>query len=208
MQINANYMRNKTCYVFLSEEYADYEIALVMAGLHSFGGVEVITFSQTKDPVASLGNLAVLPDLSVEEVDPMDVDLLILPGSPLWDKGANREIAALVRSVYLLDKGIAAICGATLFLAAEGYLDDCWHTSNYAGYLGGFARNYRGAGHYTAEPATRDGHIITAGGVYGFQFAAEVFDYLGLGENADFQRWLRYFHQGEEVIRRSRAVLF
>ncbi|HTJ11214.1 MAG TPA: DJ-1/PfpI family protein [Dinghuibacter sp.] len=180
-------MRKKTCYVFLSEEYADWEIALIMAGLHSFGGVEVITFSQTKDPVASMGNLAVLPDMSLEEVDPTDVDLLVLPGSPLWEKGANRDIASLVRTVYLLDRGIAAISGATSFLAEEGYLD---------------------AGRSLGEPANRDGHIITAGGVYGFQFAAEVFDYLGLGENPDFQRWLRYFRQGEEVVRRTRAVLF
>lgn len=200
-------MRKKTCYVFLSEEYADWEIALVMAGLHSFGGVEVITFSQTKDPVASMGNLAVLPDLSLDEVDPTDVDLLILPGSPLWEKGGNQEIANLVRAVYLLDKGIAAICGATLFLAREGYLDACWHTSNYDGYLGS-AEGYNGGARYTAEPVARHGHIITAGGVYGFQFAAEVFDYLGLGDDEQFQQWLQYFHRGEEVIRRSRAVLF
>lgn len=201
-------MRRKTCYVFLSEAYADWEIALVMAGLHSFGGVEVITVALTKEPVSSMGNLAVLPDLSLEEVDPLDVDLLILPGSPIWAQGANTEISNLVRSVYLLDKGIAAICGATIFLAREGYLDDCWHTSNFRGYLAMNAEGYKGAARYSDEPGVRDGQIITAGGVYGFQFAAEVFDYLGLADNSSFQEWLQYFHMGEEVIRRSRAVLF
>ncbi|TDW99524.1 DJ-1/PfpI family protein [Dinghuibacter silviterrae] len=201
-------MRKKTCYVFLTEEYADYEIALVMAGLHSFGGVEVMTFALTREPVSSMGNLAVLPDYALNEVDPSDVDLLLLPGSPLWEQGANQEIAGLVRSVYLLDRGIAAICGATVFLAREGYLDNCWHTSNFEGYLATTADSYGGEVKYTGEPAVRDGQLITAGGVYGFQFAVEVFDFLGLRENPGFQEWLQYFHRGEEVIRRSRAILF
>jgi putative intracellular protease/amidase len=180
-------MRKKTCYFFLTEEYADWEIALVMAGLHSFGDVEVLTFALTKDPVSSMGNLAVLPDLALDEVDPNDVDLLVLPGSPLWEQGANLELTDLVRSVYLLDKGIAAISGATYFLAREGYIDN---------YL-----------HYNSDEVVRDGQIITAGGVYGFQFAAQVFDFLGFTGGDTFQEWLEYVRRGEEMIRRSRAML-
>jgi putative intracellular protease/amidase len=166
-------MRRKTCYVFLSEQYADWEIALVMAGLHSFGGVEVITFSLLKEPVSSMGNLAVLADLSLAEVDPEDVDLLVLPGSPLWEKGENQEIADLVRNLYLLDKGIAAVSGAALFLASEGFAD---------------------------------GEVISDEGVYGFGFAVGIFDYLGLGDNPQFQQWFQYFIRGEEVMKRSRAL--
>jgi len=136
-------MRRKTVYVFLSEEYADWEIALVMAGLHTFSNIEVITFSLIKEPVSSMGNLAVLADMSLAEVDPEDVDLLLLPGSPLWEKGENTEIGPLVHTMFLRDKGLAAICGATVFLAREGYLDASWHTSNEAGYLKMLAPAYR-----------------------------------------------------------------
>ena len=195
-------------YVFLSEEYADWEIALVMAGMHSFGGIEVITFSLDKEPVSSMGNLAVLADMSLGEVDPDDVDLLVLPGSPLWEKGGNMEIGPLVHKLFIGDKGLAAICGATVFLAREGYLDASWHTSNQAGYLESQASTYRGQSKYTHEPATRDGNLITAGSPYCFQFAREIFDYFGLTEKESFRQWFQYFKQGESIIRRSRSLSF
>src|ERR1700678_736455 len=114
-------VRKKTCYVFLSESYADWEIGLLMAGLNSSRAVEVLTFALTKDPVCSMGNLAVMADLSLQEVDPADVDLLVLTGSPLWEKGENRALAGLISRILQLDKCIAAISDGTLFMA-------CYHT--------------------------------------------------------------------------------
>jgi putative intracellular protease/amidase len=206
MPVNSIPIRRKTCYVFLSEDYADWEISLLMAGLHSFGGVEVITFSLTNDPVSSMGNLAVLPDLCLEEIDPSDVDILVLPGSPLWEKGENQEVADLVHTVLRLNKGLAAICGATLFLAREGLLDACWHTSNDFGYLKTQAPGYQGAGRYTGEPSTRDGQIITAGGPFAFQFARDIFQYLDVTEDPFFREWFSYFETGEAVLKRSGTI--
>jgi putative intracellular protease/amidase len=201
-------MRRKTVYVFLSEEYADWEISLVMAGLHSFSDIEVITFSLDKEPVCSMGNLAVLADMSLGEVDPEDVDLLVLPGSPLWETGGNTEIIPLVHTLLLRDKGVAAICGATILLAREGYLDSAWHTSNRPGYLQMQAPGYQGGGKYTHEPATRDRNLITAGAPYSFQFAREIFNYFDLTGEDSFRDWFQYFREGEKMIRRSGAVPF
>jgi hypothetical protein len=158
-------VRKKTCYVFLSENYADWEVGLLMAGLNSSRAVEVLTFALTKEPVCSMGNLAVMPDLSLQEVDPADIDLLVLTGSPLWEKGENRALSGLINHVLQLHKSIAAMSDTTLFLAC-----------------------------YRADRAVaQDGHFITAGGPYPFQFARKIFKYFGLLDNAPFMEWYQQF---------------
>ena len=158
-------IRKKTCYVFLSESYADWEIGLMMAGLQSSRAVEVLTFALSKDPVCSMGNLAVIPDLSLEEVDPADVDLLVLTGSPIWEKGENRALSGLISHVLQLHISIAAIADSTLFRA-------CYRAD---------------------RAAVRDGHFITAGGPYPFQFARKIFKYFGLLDNEQFMEWYQQF---------------
>jgi hypothetical protein len=158
-------VRKKTCYVFLSESYADWEIGLMMAGLNSSRQVEVITFALTKDPVGSMGNLAVMADLSLQEVDPADVDLLVLTGSPLWQKGGNRALSGLISHILQLDRCVAAMSDTTLFQA-------CYHTD---------------------RAVARDGHFITAGGPYPFQFARKIFKYFGLLDNPPFMEWYQHF---------------
>jgi hypothetical protein len=161
-------VRKKTCYVFLSENYADWEVGLLMAGLNSSRAVEVLTFALTKDPVCSMGNLAVMPDLSLHEVEPTDIDLLVLTGSPLWEKGENRLLSGLVGHVLKLHRSIAAMSDATLFMA-------CCHTD---------------------RAVARDGHFISAGGPYPFQFARKIFKYFGLLDNAPFMEWYHQFQPG------------
>jgi hypothetical protein len=158
-------VRKKTCYVFLSENYADWEIGLTMAGLNSSRAVEVLTFALTKDPVCSMGNLAVMADLSLEEVDPADIDLLVLAGSPLWEKGENRALSGLISQILQLNKCIAAMSDSTLLRAC--YPPD-W-------------------------TVTREGHFITAGGPYPFQFARKIFKYFGLLDHQPFLEWYQHF---------------
>jgi hypothetical protein len=158
-------VRKKTCYVFLSESYADWEIGLMMAGLHSSRAVEVLTFALTKDPVCSMGNLAVMPDLSLDEVDPADIDLLVLTGSPVWEKGENQALSGLISCILHRHISIAAMADSTLFMAC-----------------------------YRADRAVvRDGHFITAGGPYPFQFARKIFKYFGLLDNEQFMEWYQHF---------------
>ena len=158
-------VRKKTCYVFLSENYADWEIGLLMAGLNSSHAIEVLTFALTKDPVCSMGNLAVMPDLSLQEVDPADIDLLVLTGSPIWEKGENRALSGLINHVLQLHKSIAAMSDTTLLMA-------CYHTD---------------------QAVARDGHFITAGGPYPFQFARKIFKYFSLLDNVPFMEWYQQF---------------
>lgn len=103
-------MRRKTCYVFLPEKYADWEIALVMAGLRSRGNIEIVTLSRDPEPVGSLGGLTVLADMTVSEVDPEDVDLLVLAGNPP-DRESAPDVHALLCALSLLDRKVLSARG-------------------------------------------------------------------------------------------------
>ena len=62
-------------------------------------------------------------------------------------------------------KSIAAISDSTLFMA-------CYHAD---------------------LAVTRDGHFITAGGPYPFQFARKIFKFFGLLDNEPFMEWYQQF---------------
>ena len=110
-----------------------------------------------------MGGLRISPDLALDELRPADSAMLILPGADTWLTGGNRPFAAKARD--FLDAGVpvAAICGATAGLAAEGLLDDRRHTSNAAEFLagtgyGGAAPLLRRAGGHRRRPHHRQRH--------------------------------------------------
>lgn len=69
---------------------------------------------------------------------------------------------------------IAAICGATLGLANEGYLDSRKHTSNDLEYMKMVCPNYKGETLYENGPAVSDENLVTASGIAPLEFAVEV----------------------------------
>ena len=124
-------MKKRICYLFVFDGYSDWEPSLAIAGLHKFTDFSVKTLSLDGKPVRSMGNVHVQPDLALEAVLPNDVDILILPGGDAWDHGKNLEIVPLLNKVLDSNKMVAAICGATGFLAEQGYLNEIRHTSNH-----------------------------------------------------------------------------
>jgi putative intracellular protease/amidase len=108
-----------------------------------------------------MGGLRVTPDIIVDELDPAASDVLILPGSEMWDTGGGGAFATA--AVRFLDASVpvAAICGATIGLARAGLVNDRRHTSSSADYLA--ATGYKGAALYVDERATIDRDLIPAG---------------------------------------------
>lgn len=169
-------MKNRKCAIFVFDGYADWEPALAIAGLRQYGGFEVSSFGLVREPVISSGGLKILPDVSADDINTDDFDLLILPGGTAWEEGKNREILDVVKSFDGKRKYIAAICGATILLAEAGLLNTLEHTSNNdAGYLKQFCPSYKGESGYKKQPAVSDGHIITANGAAMTEFAHEIF---------------------------------
>jgi putative intracellular protease/amidase len=168
-------MKNRKCYLFVFEGYADWEPALAVATLNKYSDFSIYTFSLDGSPVRSMGGVNVHPDTSLWDIDPDSVDLLILPGGEAWLQGQNEQIAPLVARLTKQKKTIAAICDGTIFMAKHGYLDDIWHTSNGPHYLPEKVPSYKGKLTYEDIPCVVDGNFITANGAGMIEFAVEIF---------------------------------
>jgi len=183
-------------YLLVFEGYADWEPAYALAELRRSGNLEVETVGFTSEPVRSMGGVRVVPDLTLAELDPARVRLLILPGGDQWEGDYPRE--PLETLLHRLDRSgtpIAAICGATLAVARTGLLDSRDHTSNEAAYLQRVS-SYQGSSRYVDALAVRDRGVITASGLGPVEFAREIFEQLGVFSPEDRRLWYHVFKHG------------
>ena len=77
-----------TVYVYVMNAMADLEIGCCLAELHSkrffrkdAREITVKTVSLSKEPVRSMGGFAIVPDLTIKDVQVSKDNVLILPGS-------------------------------------------------------------------------------------------------------------------------------
>src|SRR5262249_58580571 len=105
---------------------------------------DVVTVAAPAEPITTMGGLRILPDTTLEALDPAASSLLILPGADMWDRGEGSAFAAAAGR--FLDAGVpvAAICGATAGRARAGLLDTRNHTSG--------ARHYFPATRHSGRP--------------------------------------------------------
>jgi putative intracellular protease/amidase len=186
-----------TVHLLVFDGFADWEPAFAMAELRRSGGWEVVTLGFRQAPVRSMGGLPVMPDRSLEGLDPATVRLLILPGGDIWEGSHPRtEIGPTLKTLRSAGVPIAAICGATLAVAQVGLLDDHAHTSNDLAYLERMVPEYRGAPRYVDALAVRDRGLITASGLGPVEFAREIFEELEVFSATDRPVWFHLFKHG------------
>jgi putative intracellular protease/amidase len=185
------------------ERFADWEAAFAVAGINEPrfqrepGRFEVRTVAASLAPVRSMGGVAVLPDLTLQDLAPEGSAMLILPGGEGWDQGEHLDAAR--KAGEFLDAGVpvAAICGATAGLARLGLLDGRSHTSNALAYLKGTGgAGYGGSDRYEDVPAFGDGLLITAGGMAPLEFAVEIFKALALYDDEALAAWYDLYKTG------------
>jgi putative intracellular protease/amidase len=192
-------MLSMIAHIALYDTVADWEFGHLLAELRTgrFTGTpfEIVTVAETREPVTSMGGLRLLPDITLDELDPADSALLILPGAEHWDAGGGAPFADAARR--FLDAGVpvAAICGATAGLARAGLLDDRAHTSAAPEYLA--ATGYAGGEHYVDARAVIDGDLITAGPDSPVQFARAALERLGLASDARLEAYEAVFDRGD-----------
>jgi len=189
-------MKNRSCYLFLFEGFADWEPAIVTAGLNTYSDFEIRTFSVDGKSVKSMGNLTINPDLRLEDVNISDFDLIILPGGNKWEEGGNTEISQLIKNTFNNGKTIAAICAATTFLAKLGLYSHINHTSNGLDYLKKQVPGYAGDSRYINEPCVMDKNVITANGAAMIEFAYNIFERFGIMKNEELVWWLNLYKSG------------
>ncbi|RBL93086.1 DJ-1/PfpI family protein [Chitinophaga flava] len=187
----------RKCYVYVYNQYSDWEPALAIYGLSNFTDVQVVTFSLDGQPITSGGNVSVTPQQSLSQALDADIDLLIIPGGATI--ASNPEHNAILPLIHKqLDNGrlLAAICDATAFIGNHGFLDEVPHTSNDASVLKILAPDYKGQAHYKNQPAVTGGNLITASGPAMVPFTREIYMALDLLGNQQLAFWFGFFADG------------
>lgn len=142
--------------------------AIVPADLLRRAGVEVTLVGLDGRQVVSSHNITVTADLTLEELDREQVDMLMLPGGlgGVEAISSNMHAQALLQYCYDHGRWLAAICAAPTILANLGMLD-----RRKAVCYPGMEELMGSAVVQMCSPVVVDGHIITgeaAGSAYPF----------------------------------------
>ena len=176
----------------LTEGFADWECALLMASARTYFGFDVVPASPGGGTVTSMGGLRVAATAALETVTPAEYDALVLCGGTIWETEAAPDLGAQIRAFHGAGRPVGAICGATLALARAGVLDHGGHTSNAAEFLAPVPE-YHGHALYRDQPqAVRDGNLVTAPGTAPVTFAAEIYRALGF-HNPDLDHYVKLY---------------
>ncbi|MCS7171231.1 MAG: DJ-1/PfpI family protein [Aquificaceae bacterium] len=87
-------------------------------------GVDVIVAGLKEEPVASARNLRIIPDTTVDRLNPEELDMVILPGGAGGVERLKQDprVERLVKAMEEKKKLIGAICAAPTALAKFGVL--------------------------------------------------------------------------------------
>ena len=167
------------------DEFADWEAAFLSSALNDKNITKNYTTnfaSIDKNLKKSMGNLKVLPDLTLKEIDENDVDGLVLIGGRTWRsqiEETNTKIVELVKKFKNNpNKVVGAICDAAYFLATNGLLNDRKHTVNSFDEIKDNS-NYTNSKNFVEMESVIDGNLVTAKGDSPIHFAKNVMIALG-----------------------------
>ena len=175
----------KNIIFLILDEFADWEAAFLSTALnekHITQNYSVSYASIDKDIKISMGNLKVLPDMTLEEISESNADGLILIGGKTWRNQSFETNYAIIELVKKFknnpDKVVGAICDAAYFLATNGLLNDCKHTANSLDEIEQ-SENYTNSKNFVDSESVIDKNIITARGNSPVHFAKNIMTALG-----------------------------
>ncbi|MBY8995547.1 MAG: DJ-1/PfpI family protein [Candidatus Heimdallarchaeota archaeon] len=121
-------MNKKNAYLFLYDQFVDFEVIQALLLLRDSHNLTTIGFQ--KGLVNSFCNLNIEASMAIEDLNVVDADVFIIPGGEPKDFIRNekysKKILCLNDKLNELAKNgkiIAAICGGPTFLANAGILD-------------------------------------------------------------------------------------
>ena len=212
-------MKMRTVYVYVQDTLADWEAGYAIAELNSgrffksaAAPLTVKTCALSREPVATLGGVRILPDITVDEICLSEAELLILPGSDTWLTLQHEMILEKAADFLAARIPVAAICAATVALGRVGLLNGRRHTSNDLDFLRMVCGDaYTGANLYEQQPAVADRDLITAAGTAPLKFARLIFERLDVFSSATLEAWYKlhkeklpeYFYQLLESLPKS-----
>ena len=188
-------MKRKAFYLVF-DGLADWEAAHALPEIRKSGKFEVETVGLTGEAITTMGGVRVLPDKTLDQINPDEAAILILPGGDAWEEKPNEKVISLLRELNEKKVPIAAICGATLEVARAGLTRDTRHTSNALDYLKGFVTDYDDEAFYVNELVVTDKNLITASGLGSVEFAREIIRRLEIYNETDTKIWFDMFKHG------------
>jgi putative intracellular protease/amidase len=190
-------MAETAVHVLVFDGFADWEPAFALSQIRRAGAADVVSVGLSQHPVRSMGGLTILPDVTVEQVAPEQIRLLLLPGGDQWEgAGIDPRLVQLLNATMDAGSPVAAICAATTAIVRADLLRGRKHTSNGLDYLKGQVPGYQADSDYVDQLAVRDRGLITASGLGALEFAREIFAELGVFSESDQELWYRLFKQG------------
>jgi len=193
-------MQEKEVLLFLTDHWADWEASHAIVGISFAKQYVVKTIGIDKLPKVSIGGMRAEIDYSIEEYQDFDnLAMIILTGGFLWGENRYDEIADFVRKASKNSVPIAAICGATIFLAKHGFLNDIKHTGDELEYFEEMLQNeegYKGQEHFSVKQVINDGRFITANETAALEFAREIFYTLKTDTDEEINSWYEKYKHG------------
>ena len=193
-------MKN-TVYLYVFDTVADWETGYITAEINSgrffkkeSTPLKLVTVSNSKSGVTTMGGLKLKPDAGISEINMEDAVALILPGGDTWLDSVHDEILKTAEECLKENIIVAAICGATVGLAGKGLLNDRPHTSNDLEFLKAVCPDYTGETFYQNQPAVTDGNLITASGIAPLEFSAQVFGRLDVFTPEILDAWYQLYN--------------
>jgi 4-methyl-5(b-hydroxyethyl)-thiazole monophosphate biosynthesis len=179
--------------VFYYDDFCEFETVLTYG---NFKHENIYSAALENRVYASEEGQKFLPDKTIAELNPDDIDLFFIPGgnpSSLYD---NQVLRNLVTSLNTKKKYIAGICGGTFLMAAYGILDNKKCTGDGSGLEEGadYMKLFERA-HIVKEDVVIDGNTITATGQSFAELATDLGRLMGIYKNeeealADY-RWIK-----------------
>ncbi|MGB8986457.1 MAG: DJ-1/PfpI family protein [Candidatus Sulfotelmatobacter sp.] len=182
--------------VFIFEGLADWEPALALCEIRKSGKYDVLTVGRSRQTVTTMAGLRVTPDLKMDEIEPDEGAIFIVPGGNPWEDGPDEKLEELLKQLHAEKILIGAVCGATLEIARAGLTAGIRHTSNAKSYLKKMVPEYADENSYVEDLAVTDQNIITASGLGSVEFAREVIHELNLYNESDALIWFEMFKHG------------
>lgn len=168
-----------TIVTILTPGYADWETALLNAGAREYFRIDTRFATPDGEMVTSAGGLRVTPQMAIADIDPAEIDAILVNGGTIWSTPSAPDLGPVLRATHAAGKTVGGICDGVMALARAGLLDTTRHTANGLESLPD--TGYAGAAHFVGGPkAVRDGHIVTAPGTAPVSFMGAVLDAMGL----------------------------
>ncbi len=185
-------MTTRTIAIYATNTMADWEFAyltpqITLAEQLKPGRFQLVFVGEDLSPVTTLGGLSITPTMILEQIlTDEDLAILVIPGGNTYGSG-HEKLETAAKDLINRNIPVAAICGATYFLARIGLLNDRDHTSNAQQFLA--STGYTGSNRYQEEPAVTDRGIITASGLNAVPFTAAIMREIELLPDSVVNAW-------------------